>query len=222
MSSKQQSSGIVNPHEHDVLSGRGNFVNYHAGNEHFRALVRKHKLEYVRCPKPQKGKFSRMIVDEIKNRTPPGRFLKQDNNTKLWYDIGEKKALDKTRQALREGAPEIMKEINGEGVISDDEPLDGLGPEVRSLPYAPYGALGCTVTFRRNFGISFPKTLHSIGLLAVVSSLPSFHFNIRMPFTHLVVPLVWAEQVLLAPTRLGHMRLPAWLVVCYRRCSLLV
>ena len=103
--------GIVTPHDHDVLSGRGNFVNYHAGNEHFRALVRKHKVAYVACPKPQKGKFSRMIVDEIRSRNPPGRFLKQDPATKLWYDIGEKKALDKTRQALREGAPEIMKEI---------------------------------------------------------------------------------------------------------------
>jgi len=89
-------------------------VNYHAGNEHFRALVRKHKLEYVKCPKPQKGKFSRLIVDEIKSRNPPGRFLKQDPQTKLWYDIGDKKALDKTRQALREGAPDIMKEMSGE------------------------------------------------------------------------------------------------------------
>ena len=105
--------GIVTPHDHDVLSGRGNFVNYHAGNEHFRALVRKHKVAYVACPKPQKGKFSRMIVDEIRSRNPPGRFLKQDAATKLWFDIGEKKALDKTRQALREGAPEIMKEIGG-------------------------------------------------------------------------------------------------------------
>mmetsp|Transcript_18887 Transcript_18887/g.44251 ORF Transcript_18887/g.44251 Transcript_18887/m.44251 type:complete len:436 (+) Transcript_18887:509-1816(+) len=42
---------------------------------------------------------------------PPGRFLKQDPNSKLWNDIGEKKALDKTRQALREGAPELLKEI---------------------------------------------------------------------------------------------------------------
>ena len=42
---------------------------------------------------------------------PPGRFLKQDANSKLWNDIGEKKALDKTRQALREGAPELLKEI---------------------------------------------------------------------------------------------------------------
>ena len=110
--------GIVTPHDHDVLSGRGNFVNYHAGNEHFRALVRKHKVAYVACPKPQKGKFSRMIVDEIRSRNPPGRFLKQDPATKLWYDIGEKKALDKTRQALREGAPEIMKEIGG---VSDED-----------------------------------------------------------------------------------------------------
>lgn len=114
----QQLEGIETPHDHDVLSGRGNFVNYHAGNEHFRALVRKYKLAYVACPKPQKGKFSKMIVDEIRALNPPGRFLKQDPTTKLWYDIGEKKSLDKTRQALREGAPEIMKEISS---TNDDE-----------------------------------------------------------------------------------------------------
>lgn len=62
-----------------------------------------------------------MIVDEIRSRNPPGRFLKQDPTTKLWYDIGEKKALDKTRQALREGAPEIMKEIGSDDNGEDDE-----------------------------------------------------------------------------------------------------
>ena len=45
---------------------------------------------------------------------PPGRFLKQDPATKLWLDIGDKKSLDKTRQALREGAPELLKELTGE------------------------------------------------------------------------------------------------------------
>jgi hypothetical protein len=116
--------GIKTPHDHDVLSGRGNFVNYHPGNEHFRSLVRKHKLVYVKCPKPQKGKFSKLIYEEIKARNPPGRFLKQDASSKLWYDIGEKKALDKTRQALREGAPELMKELSGDsGEDSDDEPV---------------------------------------------------------------------------------------------------
>eukprot|EP00522_Entomoneis_paludosa_P008772 CAMPEP_0172447808 /NCGR_PEP_ID=MMETSP1065-20121228/7010_1 /TAXON_ID=265537 /ORGANISM="Amphiprora paludosa, Strain CCMP125" /LENGTH=555 /DNA_ID=CAMNT_0013199179 /DNA_START=72 /DNA_END=1739 /DNA_ORIENTATION=- len=115
----QQLHEIVTPHDHDVLSGRGNFVNYHAGNEHFRSLVRKHKVAYVACPKQQKGKFSRLIVEEIRARNPPGRFLKQDPVTKLWHDIGEKKALDKTRQALREGAPDIMKEITGD---EDEDP----------------------------------------------------------------------------------------------------
>jgi hypothetical protein len=118
---RQLGAAIETPHDHDILSGRGNFVNYHAGNEHFRALVRKHKVAYVACPKSQKGKFSQMIVDEIKQLNPPGRFLKQDEVTKLWYDIGEKKALDKTRQALREGAPEIQK------VLSSDDPTDPAG-----------------------------------------------------------------------------------------------
>ena len=44
---------------------------------------------------------------------PPGRFLKQDPKSKLWSDIGEKKALDKTRQALREGAPDLLKGMEG-------------------------------------------------------------------------------------------------------------
>ncbi|KAG7338311.1 hypothetical protein IV203_004709 [Nitzschia inconspicua] len=91
------------PHDHDVLSGRGNFVNYHPGNEYFRALVRDHKVD----------------------TESPGRFLKQDHSSKLWYDIGEKKALDKTRQALREGAPDLMKELSGESGedTDDDEPV---------------------------------------------------------------------------------------------------
>lgn len=57
---------------------------------------------------------------------PPGRFLKQDPNTKLWSDIGEKKALDKTRQALREGAPELLKEMKGEDDKSEN--MDAVGP----------------------------------------------------------------------------------------------
>lgn len=114
---------VVVPHDHDVLSGRGNFVNYHAGNEHFRALVRKHKVAYLACPKPQKGQFSRMIVDEMRLLDPPGRFLKQDKVTQLWYDIGDKKALDKTRQALREGAPDLMKNlVNSDEDDDEDEP----------------------------------------------------------------------------------------------------
>lgn len=139
MSNKGQMDGIITPHDHDVLSGRGNFVNYHVGNEHFRALVRKHKVAYVACPKPKKGEFSKMIVDSIRNRNPPGRFLKQHNQTKMWYDIGEKKALDKTRQALREGAPDIMKELTGKegddsSVEDDGDDSPGTTPQRSTMP----------------------------------------------------------------------------------------
>ncbi|KAL7449146.1 hypothetical protein ACHAWC_001238, partial [Mediolabrus comicus] len=81
---------------------------------------------YVACPKNQKAIYSKLIYDEIRSMNPPGRFLKQDPNTKLWSDIGEKKALDKTRQALREGAPELLKEIKGEDDKSEN--MDAVGP----------------------------------------------------------------------------------------------
>mmetsp|Transcript_18947 Transcript_18947/g.31379 ORF Transcript_18947/g.31379 Transcript_18947/m.31379 type:complete len:414 (-) Transcript_18947:54-1295(-) len=152
-------SGIEHPNDHDVLSGRGNFVNYHAGNEHFRALVRKHKIAYVACPKPQKGKFSRMIVDEIRNREPTGRFLKQDNDTKMWYDIGDKKALDKTRQALREGAPEILKEIDPE----DEEHEGEVSQGIHSIHQQGFGGAS-------GFGVSDAPNFSSVNQ-AVISGM---------------------------------------------------
>jgi len=108
---EEQRTNIVKPGPNDVLSGRGNFVNHHSGNEQFRKLVKHHKEAYVACPKAQKAIYSKIIYDEIRSMNPPGRFLKQDSSTKLWNDIGEKKALDKIRQALREGAPELLKEL---------------------------------------------------------------------------------------------------------------
>ena len=75
-------------------------------------------LTTISAAKAQKPMYSILIYDEIRAMDPPGRFLKQDPITKLWSDIGKKKALDKTRQALREGAPEMLKEM---GVGGDDD-----------------------------------------------------------------------------------------------------
>lgn len=38
----------------------------------------------------------------IRNGDPPGRFLRKDEKTGFWVDIGDKKATEKTSQALRE------------------------------------------------------------------------------------------------------------------------
>ncbi len=107
--------GIHAPHPHDVLAGRGKSINHHPGNQYFISLIKPLKTDYVATPKQEKSMFARMVIQKVKNLNPPGRFLKQDPRTGLWYDIGEKKAILKTRQALREGAPEIEKLLkNGE------------------------------------------------------------------------------------------------------------
>lgn len=102
--------GIKAPEQLDVISGRGNFVNIHPGNIHFRSLVSKFKLQYVASDKCDKPVFAKTIVRTI--RDMGGRFLKEDDETRLWYDIGDKKALQKTRQALREGAPMVEKHLS--------------------------------------------------------------------------------------------------------------
>mmetsp|Transcript_5514 Transcript_5514/g.8025 ORF Transcript_5514/g.8025 Transcript_5514/m.8025 type:complete len:141 (+) Transcript_5514:93-515(+) len=107
----QQLKDIKEPHDHDVLYGRGNFVNYHKGNAFFRDLVRKNKQSYVKADKRAKKDFAVQIVNQIRNRAPPGRFLKQNPSTELWEEVGEIEAMKKARQALREGAPMIIDEI---------------------------------------------------------------------------------------------------------------
>ena len=58
----------------------------------------KRQIKHLIFGQIEKKRFSTMIVEEIRSRIPPGRFLKQKSNkTGEWYDIGLKKALEKTR-----------------------------------------------------------------------------------------------------------------------------
>lgn len=65
-----------------------------------------HRPDYVRAPKIQKPSVARVIVRAIRNGDPPGRFLKKDSANGKWFDIGDKKAAEKTSQALREKSDE--------------------------------------------------------------------------------------------------------------------
>jgi len=93
-------TGITKPHPHDVFSVPRNSFK-HPGNQYFRSLVRHLKNEYVVTPGPQKSLFAILIVKHIQALEPPGRFLKM-NKDGCWEDIGEKRALMKTEQALRD------------------------------------------------------------------------------------------------------------------------
>jgi hypothetical protein len=91
--------------------GRGGLTNHHKGNKRFRDVVALHRPDYVRAPKIQKPSVARVIVRAIRNGDPPGRFLRKDEKTGKWVDIGDKKAAEKTSQALREKTNEEREKL---------------------------------------------------------------------------------------------------------------
>lgn len=106
------------PHENDVLCGRGGSINNHAGNENYRILVTQKKRVYLTARfKREKRLIAASIVQSIRSLNPSGRFLQRNAKTGVWHDIGDTKARDKSSQALREGAPEIRKEIENDRKI---------------------------------------------------------------------------------------------------------
>lgn len=58
--------------------------------------------------------------------------MKEDKTTGLWHDVGDKKAREKTSQALRENAPELRKEqmdiLEPLGNADDDGEGDAVVP----------------------------------------------------------------------------------------------
>ena len=56
--------------------------------------------------------FAKLIHGHIRALDPPGRYLKKEKGAKTWMDMGEKAALEKTRQALREDAAKVKNEID--------------------------------------------------------------------------------------------------------------
>mmetsp|Transcript_42964 Transcript_42964/g.103865 ORF Transcript_42964/g.103865 Transcript_42964/m.103865 type:complete len:448 (-) Transcript_42964:222-1565(-) len=99
--------GIDVYNDFDVLSGRGGGTNVHGGNRDFRDMINKNRTRYLRAKKNDKPAISRSIVKEIRSRG--GRFLKLNNKDKLYYEIGDDQAREKTSQCLRQKAPEIRK-----------------------------------------------------------------------------------------------------------------
>eukprot|EP00536_Pseudo-nitzschia_multiseries_P005585 jgi/Psemu1/12928/gm1.12928_g len=122
--------------DHDILCGRGGLTNHHKGNKRFRDIVALHRPDYVRAPKIQKPSVARVIVRAIRNGDPPGRFLKKDATTGKWFDIGDKKAAEKTSQALREKSDE-----DKEGKV----PVGFTSPTLHIVPTATAAAAATNV-----------------------------------------------------------------------------
>jgi len=103
------------PHDNDVLCGRGGTINAWPGNEQYRSFVERKKRVYLTARfKREKRLISQSIIDEVRNLNPPGRFLAKDQVTDIWADIGDDKAREKTSQALRENAIGVRKKMEEE------------------------------------------------------------------------------------------------------------
>mmetsp|Transcript_3907 Transcript_3907/g.4800 ORF Transcript_3907/g.4800 Transcript_3907/m.4800 type:complete len:784 (-) Transcript_3907:91-2442(-) len=101
---------IKDPHGNDVLYGRGGGTNHHPGNKRYRKLVEGRKVDYVNSKRLDKPLVALEIIKEWRTQVPPGRFLKIDEDTGFWHDVGDRKAREKTSQALREKAPLLRKQ----------------------------------------------------------------------------------------------------------------
>ena len=87
---RKSTSGIVEPGPNDIISGIGR--GKHVGNSTYRKLIEGRKGEYSR------ETSMNLSTELVANwRTSGGRFLKQGID-KLWYDIGDDKAREKTIQ----------------------------------------------------------------------------------------------------------------------------
>jgi len=109
---------IRTPHPHDVLCGRGGGINGHVGNKVFRDLVAERRLDYnLASTKAEKARVAKEVMDIVTSMSPPGRFLMRDPTGGIgswWIEIDENKAMAKTSQALREGAPSIRAQHKDE------------------------------------------------------------------------------------------------------------
>jgi hypothetical protein len=141
---------IKDPHDNDVMYGRGGGTNHHLGNKTYRKMVEDRKLEYVNSKRLDKPLVALEIIRFWRSQVPPGRFLKLNEKTSLWNDVGDKKAREKTSQALREKAPLIRKQQEDERVEDDVEQevssIETTFCEPKLYPLCSFISYTCLVT----------------------------------------------------------------------------
>ena len=115
---------ITNINDSDVICGRGSLALKHPGNLAYRKLVKQNKELYATCIKCEKVRISKSIVAIM--RETGCRFLEREDGTKLissldemdgdgnpvaYRDLDDKKVIEKTSQALREGQPKLLSRL---------------------------------------------------------------------------------------------------------------
>jgi hypothetical protein len=107
----------------DIICGRKGVALKHPGNLAYRKIVGSNKEAYATCLKNEKLRISKSIVAAM--REVGGRFIERidgkvsssleerddDGNLVAYRDIGDRRAVEKTSQALREGQPMLLRKL---------------------------------------------------------------------------------------------------------------
>lgn len=93
---------IEHPSDNDFLLGEAATSKAHAGNKKYRRLISKRRVEYMLSDGSHRRKIVSSLVRKWKSQDPPGRFLKRSTKTKLWYDVGDDSAKEKTASLFNE------------------------------------------------------------------------------------------------------------------------
>jgi hypothetical protein len=117
----------------DIIGGQGKDADLHPGNVVFRKLVGEHKQTYAQAPTADKRKISKGIVAAL--RRFGFNFLKLNTDTGCYDDIGDKKAVEKTSQALREKRSN-MKQKLAAGKMSGSKSLSDTSSEESCVNYS--------------------------------------------------------------------------------------
>lgn len=101
-----------NPGPDDVICGRGKKCYQHVGNERFRKRVLTHLDEYSNAKsKLDKSSVLSKVVEEVRQNSPDGGFVKQDANG-VWHEVGDFLAREKTSQTFRDALHDRYKSSN--------------------------------------------------------------------------------------------------------------
>ena len=91
------------PTANDVLCGKGKQCFNHPGNRRFRAVVNANLQRYQAAPnKLDKTAIVNKIVQKVRKDCKVGGFVRPDNNSNRWFDIGDEAAREKVGQVIRD------------------------------------------------------------------------------------------------------------------------
>jgi hypothetical protein len=97
----QNSDIVTSPHIHDILMGRGNGVAQWPGNCVFRIFCWNAREAYHKAVRNEKGRVADHIIEKVKSRNPPGRFLERGSDD-YYTEVPHERVKEKICQALRE------------------------------------------------------------------------------------------------------------------------